>query len=177
MNSKNPQDLFADIAAIRAALDELLERDSPATAEQLRDITKRKVDFKSEAFAGLVADALTAKLLNAETIKAVADASAQTIADAAKAASGQIAQSGTDAVGEIRQAARQKANDFAQLIGFTSWKAALLIGLIPLLSGGSVVYLWQERQHQQTELTAWKSFGLWVSEKYPAVRAVYDKSN
>lgn len=154
-------------AATQAELQTLLEAARAGVTHQL----------KATDVATLLLPKLTAGMPNTENIKAVADESAKTITDAAAAATKQIAQSGTAAASEIRQAARQKANDFAQLFGFTSWKSALLIGLIPLLSGGGLFYLWQERQRQQTELTAWKSFGLWVSEKYPEVRKVYDRSS
>lgn len=177
----NPQELVSDIKEIKRVLAALEKRAEPATAKQLEAINQRPVVINPAAFAAHVskalAQALAADQPNTEGIATAAEASAQAILEAATIASRQIAQSGAAAAGEIRGAARQRVNEVAQLIGFTSWKAALIVGLIPLLTGAGLFYFYQKSEHQRTELAGWKSFGLWVSEKYPEVRKAYDRSS
>lgn len=50
----NPQDLFNDIKAIKAQLDELSKRPAPATAEQLKQINDRPITLDAKAMADYV---------------------------------------------------------------------------------------------------------------------------
>ena len=47
----NPQDLFNDIKAMKAQLDELSKRPAPATAEQLEQVTDRPITLDAKSFA------------------------------------------------------------------------------------------------------------------------------
>lgn len=173
----NPDELFKDIKAIKALLHELSKRPAPATAEQLKAAQQQPVKLDAEKFAAFAVKALESQLPTTQGIKSAVDAGTQTITEAGQRAATQIAQASSAAANEIKWATRHKADAWANRIGFTTWKAALLIGLIPLLSGVGLIYLRLENDRQQTELAAWKSFGLWVSEKYPEVRKVYDRSD
>ena len=46
----NPQDLFNDIKAIKAQLDELSKRPAPATAEQLKQVNNRPITLDAKRF-------------------------------------------------------------------------------------------------------------------------------
>ena len=170
------------IEGLNARIDRLEGRPQAATQTEVRALlheAREGVSYTidSKTIAQYVLPELTKGMPSAEDIKTAADAGAAQIAAAGNTAADQIERSGSAAAERIRWAGQSKADTFANLIGFTNWKAALLIGLIPMLSGIGLVYLRQENNRQQTEIAGWKSFGLWVSEKYPEVRKVYDKSD
>ena len=170
------------IEGLNTRIDRLEGRPQAATQAEVQALLQEAQEgvsftLNSETIAGFILPELTKGMPSAEDIKTAANAGAAQIAAAGNTAADQIERSGSAAADRIRWAGQSKADTFANLIGFTNWKAALLIGLIPLLSGIGLVYLHQENNRQQTELAGWKSFGLWVSEKYPEVRKVYDKSD
>lgn len=170
------------IEGLIVRIERMEQRPQAATEENVNKLlleARQGVSYEldAQAVANLVLPTLTNGMPNPANIKAAADAGAQTITEAGQRAATQIVQASSTAANEIKWATRQKADAWANRIGFTTWKAALLIGLIPLLSGAGLIYLRLENDRQQTELAGWKSFGLWVSEKYPEVRKVYDRSD
>lgn len=118
----NPQDLFNDIKAIRAQLDELSKRPVPATAEQLVQVTDRPITLDAKSFAQHVLPDLKKGLPDTVAIEQAAD----------KAAS-RIAQTADQAVQNFEKTAQRIPRHVrvtGDIYGFTTWNAALIYGLI-----------------------------------------------
>lgn len=75
----NPQDLFNDIKAIKAQLDELNKRPAPATAEQLKQVNSRAITLDAKGFAEHVLPDLKKGLPNTVAIEKAADEAATRI--------------------------------------------------------------------------------------------------
>lgn len=121
----NPQDLFNDIKAMKAQLDELSKRPAPATAEQLVQVTDRPITLDAKSFAQHVLPDLKKGLPDTAAIEQAAD----------KAAS-RIAQTADQAVQNLEKTAQRIPRHVrvtGDIYGFTTWNAALIYGLVLLL--------------------------------------------
>ncbi len=122
----NPQDLFNDIKAIKAQLDELSKRPAPATAEQLKQINSRAITLDAKGFAEYVLPDLQ---------KGLPDTVA--IARAADEATNRITQTADEAARTITQAAQgvpRQVRVTGDIYGFTTLYAAVAYGLILVLT-------------------------------------------
>jgi len=140
----NPQDLFNDIKAIRAQLDELSKRPSPATAEQLAQVTDRPITLDAKSFAQHVLPDLKKGLPDTAAIEQAAD----------KAAS-RIAQTADLAVQNLEKTAQRIPRHVrvtGDIYGFTSWNAALIYGLVLILLvfGAWLLCDYYRKQAQET---------------------------
>jgi hypothetical protein len=88
----NPQDLFNDIKAIKAQLDELGKRPAPATAEQLTQVTERPITLDAKSFAQYVLPHLKQGLPDTIAIEKAANEAAHRIAQTADQAAQTIYQ-------------------------------------------------------------------------------------
>ncbi|WP_077924501.1 hypothetical protein [Spirosoma sp. 209] len=120
----NPQDLFNDIKAMKAQLDELSRRAAPVTVEQLEQVIDRPITLDAQSFAQHVLPDLKKGLPNTVAIEQAAD----------KAAS-RIAQTADQAVQNFEKTAQRIPRHVrvtGDIYGFTTFYAALVYGLVLL---------------------------------------------
>lgn len=121
----NSQDLFNDIKANKAHLEELSKRPAPATAEQLKQVNNRAITLAAESFAQYVLPDLK---------KGLPDTSA--IEKAATGAANEIKQTADQMAKTIQQAVQgvpRQVRVTGDVYGFTTFYAALTYGLVLLL--------------------------------------------
>lgn len=174
----NPQNLFDDIKAIKASLDELTQRAVPATAEQLEAANKRPINLDAEKFAVFAVKAISNKLPTTEGIETAVAAGVSRIDQAGIVSAERIEQAGSVAAHRIERASRSKANELASLIGFSSWQSATLIftGFI-LLVGGAILANQQREAalaQARTETQAVREFTSWVRSQ-PEGKRLYER--
>ena len=121
----NPQDLFNDIKAIKAQLDELSKRPAPATAEQLKQINNRAITLDTKGFAEHVLSDLKEGLPNIVAIEKAADEAANRIT--------QTADKAAKTINQAAQGVPRQVRVTGDIYGFTTFYAALAYGLILLL--------------------------------------------
>lgn len=174
----NPQDLFNDIKAIKASLDELKQRPAPATAKQLEAANQRPINVDAEKFAAFAVAAIKSELPTPNGIKAAVDAGVTTIAQAGAANAELIKQVGSTVVSEIEWAARSKADVLASRIGFSSWQSGALIfaGFLVLVVGAVLANQQREAALAQARLEtqAVREFTDWVKSQ-PEGKRLYDR--
>lgn len=121
----NPQDLFNDIKAIKAQLDELNKRPAPATAEQLAQVTDRPITLDAKSFAQHVLPDLKKGLPDTAAIEQAADKAAV-----------RIAQTVDQAVQNFEKTAQRIPRHIrvtGDIYGFTTFYAALTYGIVLML--------------------------------------------
>ena len=121
----NPQDLFNDIKAIKAQLDELSKRPAPATAEQLKQVNNRPITLDAKGFAQHVLPDLKKGLPDTAAIEKAADEAATRITQTADQAYKTIHQAAQSVPRQVRVT--------GDVYGFTTWYAALAYGLVLLV--------------------------------------------
>jgi uncharacterized membrane protein len=121
----NPQDLFNDIKAIKAQLDELSKRPAPATAEQLKQVNNRPITLDAKDFAQYVLPDLKKGLPDTSAIEKAATGAANEIRQTA----GQAAQT----INQAAQGVPRQVRVTGDVYGFTTFYAALAYGLILIL--------------------------------------------
>ncbi len=140
----NPQDLFNDIKAIKAALDELKQRPAPATAKQLEQVNNRPITLDAKGFAQYVLPDLKERLPDTVAIQKAADEAAT-----------RITQTANEAAKTINQAAQgvpRQVRVTGDIYGFTTFYAALAYGLVLLsvVFGAWLVCSYYREQAQAT---------------------------
>jgi uncharacterized membrane protein len=121
----NPQDLFNDIKAIKAQLDELSKRPAPATAEQLKQINNLAITLDAKGFAEHVLPDLKDGLPNTTAIEKAADEAANRIT--------QTADKAAKTINQAAQGVPRQVRVTGDVYGFTNFYAALAYGLVLLL--------------------------------------------
>lgn len=111
----NPQDLFNDIKAIRAQLDELSKRPAPATAEQLKQVNDRPITLDAKVMADYVLPSFK------QATKEATERMGQTVEQASKTFE------------KATQDIPRKVRVTGDIYGFTTFYAALAYGLVLLL--------------------------------------------
>lgn len=121
----NPQDLFNDIKAIKAQLDELSKRPAPATAEQLKQVNNRAITLDAKDFAQRVLPDLKEGLPDTDAIEKAADEAAKRIT--------QTADKAAKAINQAAQGIPRQVRVTGDIYGFTTFYAALAYGLVLVL--------------------------------------------
>ena len=120
----NPQDLFNDIKAIKAQLDELSQRPTPATAEQLEKVTDRPITLDAKSFAEHVLPDLKKGLPDTVAIEQAADKAASKLTQTADQAFQRFEQTTQRIPRHVRVT--------GDIYGFTTFYAAIAYGLVLL---------------------------------------------
>lgn len=113
----NPQDLFNDIKAMKAQLDELSKRPAPATAEQLAEVTDRPITLDAKSFAQHVLPDLKKGLPDTVAIEQAADKAASKLTQTADQAFQRFEQTAQRIPRHVRVT--------GDIYGFTTFYAAL----------------------------------------------------
>ncbi len=121
----NPQDLFNDIKAIKAQLDELSKRPAPATAEQLKQVNNRAITLDAKDFAQHVLPDLKKGLPDTVAIEKAADEAANRIT--------QTADKAAKTINQAAQGVPRQVRVTGDIYGFTTFYAALAYGMVLLL--------------------------------------------
>lgn len=144
----NPQDLFNDIKAIKAQLDELGKRPAPATAEQLKQVNDRPITLDAKGFAQHVLPDLKKGLPDTVAIENAADEAVNRI--------GQTADKAAKIIHEAAQGVPRQVRVTGDIYGFTTFYAALAYGLILLLVVLGAWFLCDHYREQAQETVIYK---------------------
>jgi uncharacterized membrane protein len=144
----NPQDLFNDIKAIKAQLDELSKRPAPATAEQLKQVNNRAITLDAKDFAQHVLPDLKKGLPDTAAIKKAADEAATRIT--------QTADQAAKTINHATQGVPRQVRVTGDIYGFTTFYAAIAYGLVLLLVVFSAWLLCDYYREQAQETVIYK---------------------
>ena len=152
---------------------------SQAELDALMQAARQGIDFKldSKATAALMLPELTKGMPTLSNLKTATDEGINEIRAVGLATAERIEQASTTAANRIEWASRNKANAWANRIGFISWQSALVVfGLLVAIGGGVALYE-QSYQHEiqtmRIQDNATKEFAGWIQEKYPEVWKAY----
>jgi hypothetical protein len=144
MQPIQPSDLFVTVAQMRDGIDTLIKRGKPATAEELQQLLAQvktqgeqllsqaqqgyRITLNGEATAKLIVPYMPT---NTETARIMTEATAamkQTLAQGAKEAAAQVQQ-----LQAIQSSFPRQVSIEGEVLGFTNWKAAALVAVVPLV--------------------------------------------
>jgi len=144
MQPIDPADLFVTVAQMRDGIDTLIKRGKPATAAELHQLLEQvkaqgeqllsqaqkgyRITLNGEAAAKLIVPYMPT---NTETARIMSEATATmqaTLAQGAKETAAQVQQLQAIQAGFPRQVSIE-----GEVVGFTSWKAAGLVAVVPLV--------------------------------------------
>jgi hypothetical protein len=144
MQPIDPADLFVTVAQMRDGIDTLIKRGKPATAAELQQLLEQvkaqgeqllsqaqkgyRITLNGEAAAKLIVPYMPT---NTETARIMSEATATmqaTLAQGAKETAAQVQQLQAIQTGFPRQVSIE-----GEVVGFTSWKAAGLVAVVPLV--------------------------------------------
>ena len=144
MQPIDPADLFVTVAQMRDGIDTLIKRGKPATAAELQQLLEQvkaqgeqllsqaqkgyRITLNGEAAAKLIVPYMPT---NTETARIMSEATAimqATLAQGAKETAAQVQQLQAIQTGFPRQVFIE-----GEVVGFTSWKAAGLVAVVPLV--------------------------------------------
>lgn len=144
MQPIDPADLFVTVAQMRDGIDTLIKRGKPATAAELHQLLEQvkaqgeqllsqaqkgyRITLNGEATAKLIVPYMPT---NTETARIMSEATATmqaTLAQGAKEIAAQVQQLQAIQTGFPRQVSIE-----GEVVGFTSWKAAGLVAVVPLV--------------------------------------------
>ena len=144
MQPIQPSDLFVTVAQMRDGIDTLIKRGKPATADELQQLLvqvktqgEQLLSQAQQGYRITLNGEATAKLIvpymptNAETARIMTDATAtlrDTLAQGAKETAAQVQQLQAIQTGFPRQISIE-----GEVMGFTNWKAACLVAVVPLV--------------------------------------------
>lgn len=139
-----PSDLFVTVAQMRDGIDTLIKRGKPATAAELHQLLEQvkaqgeqllsqaqqgyRITLNGEAAAKLIVPYMPT---NTETARIMSEATAtmrNTLAQGARETAAQVQQLQAIQTGFPRQVSVK-----GEVIGFTNWKAAGLVAVVPLV--------------------------------------------
>ncbi|MBT9395604.1 hypothetical protein KLP40_20730 [Hymenobacter sp. NST-14] len=139
-----PSDLFVTVAQMRDGIDTLIKRGKPATAAELQQLLEQvkaqgeqllsqaqqgyRITLNGEAAARLIVPYMPS---NTETARIMSEATAtmrDTLAQGVKETAAQVQQLQTIQTGFPRQ-----VPIVGEVMGFTNWKAAALVAVLPLV--------------------------------------------
>ena len=144
MQPIDPADLFVTVAQMRDGIDTLIKRGKPATAAELHQLLEQvkaqgeqllsqaqkgyRITLSGEAAAKLIVPYMPT---NTETARIMSEATATmqaTLAQGAKETAAQVQQLQAIQTGFPRQVSIE-----GEVVGFTSWKAAGLVAVVPVV--------------------------------------------
>jgi len=144
MQPIDPADLFVTVAQMRDGIDTLIKRGKPATAAELQQLLEQvkaqgeqllsqaqqgyRITLNGEAAAKLIVPYMPT---NTETARIMSEATATmqaTLAQGAKETAAQVQQLQAIQTGFPRQVSIE-----GEVVGFTSWKAAGLVAVVPVV--------------------------------------------
>jgi CRISPR/Cas system-associated exonuclease Cas4 (RecB family) len=144
MQPIQPSDLFVTVAQMRDGIDTLIKRGKPATADELHQLLAQvktqgeqllsqaqqgyRITLNGEAAAKLIVPYMPT---NTETARIMAEATAtmqQTLAQGQQQTAAQVQQLQAIQAGFPRQVSIE-----GEVVGFTNWKAAALVAVVPLV--------------------------------------------
>jgi hypothetical protein len=144
MQPIDPADLFVTVAQMRNGIDTLIKRGKPATAAELHQLLEQvktqgeqllsqaqqgyRITLNGEAAAKLIVPYMPT---NTETARIMSEATAAmqtTLAQGAKETAAQVQQLQAIQTGFPRQVSIE-----GEVVGFTNWKAAGLVAVVPLV--------------------------------------------
>lgn len=144
MQPIDPADLFVTVAQMRDGIDTLIKRGKPATAAELQQLLEQvkaqgeqllsqaqkgyRITLNGEAAAKLIVPYMPT---NTETARIMSEATATmqaTLAQGAKETAAQVQQLQAIQMGFPRQVSIE-----GEVVGFTNWKAAALVAVVPLV--------------------------------------------
>lgn len=144
MQPIDPSDLFVTVAQMRDGIDTLLKRGKPATAAELHQLLEQVKaqgeQLLSQAQQGhriILNGEATAKLIvpymptNTETARIMSEATAamqEILSQGARKTADQVQQLQAIQTGFPRQVSIE-----GEVVGFTNWKAAALVAVVPLV--------------------------------------------
>jgi hypothetical protein len=166
MQPIDPADLFVTVAQMRDGIDTLIKRGKPATAAELQQLLEQVKaqgeQLLSQAQQGhriVLNGEATAKLIvpymptNTETARIMSEATATmqaTLAQGAKETAAQVQQLQAIQAGFPRQVSIK-----GEVVGFTNWKAAALVALVPL--GVVLLMLWLTGMFSRVSKADWEA--------------------
>lgn len=137
-------DLFVTVAQMRDGIDTLIKRGKPATAAELQQLLEQvkaqgeqllsqaqqgyRITLNGEAAAKLIVPYMPT---NTETARIMSEATAtmrDTLAQGAKETASQVQQ-----LQAIQTSFPRQVSIEGEVVGFTNWKAAALVALVPLV--------------------------------------------
>lgn len=144
MQPIQPSDLFVTMAQMRDGIDTLIKRGKPATADELQQLLSQvktqgeqllsqaqqgyRITLNGEATAKLIVPYMPT---NTETARIMSEATAAmraTLAQGAKETAAQVQQLQAIQTGFPRQVSIE-----GEVVGFTNWKAAGLVAVVPVV--------------------------------------------
>jgi hypothetical protein len=144
MQPIDPSDLFVTVAQMRDGIDTLIKRGKPATAAELQQLLEQvkaqgeqllsqaqkgyRITLNGEVAAKLIVPYMPT---NTETARIMSEATATmqaTLAQGAKETAAQVQQLQAIQTGFPRQVSIE-----GEVVGFTNWKAAGLVAVVPLV--------------------------------------------
>lgn len=144
MQPINPSDLFVTVAQMRDGIDTLIKRGKPATAAELQQLLEQvkaqgeqllsqaqqgyRITLNGEAAAKLIVPYMPT---NTETARIMSEATAtmrNTLAQGAKGTAAQVQQ-----LQAIQTSFPRQVSIKGEVVGFTDWKAAGLVAVVPLV--------------------------------------------
>jgi hypothetical protein len=144
MQPIQPSDLFVTVAQMRDGIDTLIKRGKPATAAELHQLLEQvkaqgeqllsqaqqgyRITLNGEAAAKLIVPYMPT---NTETARIMTEATAtmrDTLAQGAKETAAQVQQ-----LQAIQTSFPRHVSIEGEVVGFTNWKAAALVAVVPLV--------------------------------------------
>lgn len=137
-----------------------------------------RVGLDTDKLAGALLPKLTAGMLTPETLKQAMQEGVNEVRAVGVATSQQIDQSSSAAVSRLERASRNRINELATYIGFSSWQSAVLIlgGFFILVAGAVLANQQREaalaQSHSETQ--AVREFTDWVKSQ-PEGKRLYER--
>ncbi len=144
MQPIQPSDLFVTVAQMRDGIDTLIKRGKPATAAELQQLLEQvkaqgeelvsqaqkgyRITLNGEAAAKLIVPYMPT---NTETARIMTEATAamqETLAQGARKTADQVQQ-----LQAIQTSFPRQVSIEGEVVGFTNWKAAALVAVVPLV--------------------------------------------
>ena len=144
MQPIQPSDLFVTVAQMRDGIDTLIKRGKPATAAELQQLLEQvkaqgeqllsqaqqgyRIALNGEAAAKLIVPYMPT---NTETARIMSEATATmraTLAQGAKETAAQVQQ-----LQAIQTSFPRQVSIEGEVVGFTNWKAAALVAVVPVV--------------------------------------------
>jgi hypothetical protein len=144
MQPIQPSDLFVTVAQMRDGIDTLIQRGKPATADELQQLLAQvktqgeqllsqaqqgyRITLNGEAAAKLIVPYMPT---NTETARIMSEATAtmqQTLAQGQQQTAAQVQQ-----LQAIQTSFPRQVSIEGEVVGFTNWKAAALVAVVPLV--------------------------------------------
>jgi len=144
MQPIQPSDLFVTVAQMRDGIDTLIKRGKPATADELQQLLVQvkaqgeqllnqaqqgyRITFNGEAAAKLIVPYMPTNTETAHIMTEATAAMRATLTQGAKETAAQVQQ-----LQAIQTSFPRQVSIEGEVVGFTNWKAAGLVALVPVV--------------------------------------------